>query len=69
MSWTQTELDALRKAYASGTLRVRYGDKDVQYASEADLKRRIETLEAALAAETGRKRPIAGYAGFDRGDR
>ncbi len=37
MTWTQAELDSLRKAYASGTLRVSYDGKTVEYGSEADL--------------------------------
>jgi len=41
MSWSQAELDALRKAYASGTLRVSYDGRSVEYGSEADLLRRI----------------------------
>lgn len=69
MAWSQAELDALRRAYASGTLRVTYDGKTVEYGSEADLKRRIETIESALAEAQGRPRPIAGYAAFDRGNR
>jgi len=69
MSWTQAELDALRRAYARGTLRVAYDGKTVEYGSEADLKRRIETIESAIAVMEGKPRPIAGYAGFGRGDR
>jgi hypothetical protein len=69
MAWTQSELDALRRAYASGTLRVSYDGKTVEYGSEADLKRRIETIEGAMAAAQGRPRPVAGYAAFGRGDR
>ena len=33
MSWTQAELDALKRAYASGTLRVSYDGKTVDYAA------------------------------------
>jgi hypothetical protein len=69
MSWTQAELEALRRAYASGTLRVSYDGKTVEYGSEADLKRRIETIESAIAAAQGTPRPVAGYAAFGRGDR
>lgn len=69
MSWTQAELDALKAAYASGTLRVTYEGRTVEYGSEADLKRRIETIQSAIAATEGKPRPIAGYAGFGRGDR
>jgi hypothetical protein len=69
VSWTQSELDALRRAYASGTLRVSYDGKTVEYGSEADLKRRIDTIESAIAAAQGKPRPVAGYAAFGRGDR
>ena len=45
MNWTQAELDALRRAYASGTLRVTYEGKTVEYGSAADLLSRIRTIE------------------------
>jgi hypothetical protein len=46
MTWQQAELDALRKAYASGTLRVSYDGRSAEYGSEADLLRRIRTIES-----------------------
>ncbi len=69
MSWTQAELDALKAAYASGTTRVTYDGKTVEYDSEAALLRRIQTIEGAINAEGGTPRPVAGYASFGRGDR
>ena len=69
MSWSQAELDALRRAYASGTLRVTYNGKTVEYGSADDLLKRIQTIENAISAASGSPRPIAGYAGFGRGDR
>lgn len=68
MAWNQTELDALKAAYARGTLRVTYDGKTVEYGSEADLRRRIQTIETALASSGGAARPVAHYAGFSRGD-
>ena len=53
-SYSEAELIALRKAYASGALQVRYGDKQITYASRQDLKARIAELEASI---TGR-RPV-----------
>ena len=44
MPWTQTELDALKRAYASGTLRVSYDGKTVEYGSADDLLKRIRTI-------------------------
>ena len=34
--WTETELSALRRAYASGTTRVSYDGKSVDYGSAED---------------------------------
>jgi len=66
--WTETELAALRRAYASGTLRVSYDGKTVEYGSADDLLGRIRTIERAM---TGAGNPllVAGLAGFNRGDR
>jgi hypothetical protein len=69
LMWTQAELDALKAAYASGTTRVTYDGKTVEYDSEAALLRRIQTIESAISAAGGRPRPVAGFASFGRGDR
>jgi hypothetical protein len=66
--WTETELAALKRAYASGTLRVSYDGKTVEYGSADDLLGRIRTIERAMAGP-GNSLPIAGLAGFKRGDR
>ncbi len=67
MAWTETELDALRRAYASGTLRVSYDGKTLEYGSAADLLSRIRTIEGEMSAGAGRPLPVAGFAGFCRG--
>ena len=67
MSWTRAELDALRSAYASGTLRVSYDGRTVEYGSEADLIRRIRTIEREIAGTTGTQQPARSYANFRRG--
>lgn len=69
MAFTEAELDALKCAYASGTLRVSYEGKTVEYDSQAGLLARIRTVEAELVGSAGRRRPVAGYARFGRGDR
>ena len=66
--WTETELSALRRAYASGTTRVSYDGKSVDYGSAEDLLGRIRTIERAIAGTT-QPLPIAGRASFARGDR
>jgi hypothetical protein len=70
--WTETELAALRRAYASGTTRVSYDGKSVDYGNATDLLERIRTIERAMAgsgANGGLALPLAGVAGFRRGDR
>jgi len=67
MTWTQAELDALRAAYARGTLRVSYEGRSVEYGSEADLLRRIRTIEREMAAEAGTPKPTHSLATFRKG--
>jgi hypothetical protein len=69
MSWTAPELEALKRAYASGTLRVSYDGKTVEYGAAADLLSRIRTIEREIAGGTADRLPVAGYAGFSRGER
>ena len=67
MTWSQAELAALRKAYASGTLRVSYDGRSVEYGSEADLIRRISTIESEMAAADGRPKRKRSFAAFRKG--
>lgn len=67
MAWTQTELDALKRAYASGTLRVRFDDKTVEYGSEADLLRRIRVIEREIRLSSGNGQPHRSLARFSKG--
>lgn len=48
MSFTQTQLDALREAYASGVTEVSYDGKTVKYRTLAELAQVIATVEASL---------------------
>ena len=67
MAWSQGELDALRKAYASGTLSVSYDGRSVEYGSEADLLRRIRVIESEMAAADGRPQRKRSLAAFRKG--
>lgn len=69
MTFTETELAALRRAFAAGTLRVSYDGKSVEYGNADDLLRRIRVIEGEVAADQGQPLPVAGFAGFRRGDR
>jgi hypothetical protein len=67
MAWSQAELDGLSKAYASGTLRVSYDGRLVEYGSEADLLRRIRTIESEMATAEGRPKRKRSFATFRKG--
>jgi hypothetical protein len=53
MSYTKTQLDALKKALATGERRVSFGDKTVEYRSIAELQAAIRMVEAAIARSNG----------------
>ncbi|MCG5241876.1 phage head-tail joining protein [Azospirillum doebereinerae] len=53
MAYTQTQLDALDAAIASGALRVTYDGKTVEYRSTADLIRARALVLAELGRQTG----------------
>ena len=67
MAWTEDELAALRRAYASGTLRVSYDGKSIEYGSAEDLLIRIRRIEAEMATATGRVKPSRSFAAFSKG--
>ena len=56
MIYTQTQLDALRAAYASGMTEVSYDGRQVKYRSLGQLARAIATLERALGARPAASR-------------
>ena len=69
MAWTQSELDALKRAYAAGTLRVTSDGRTVEYGNAADLLSRVRTIESEMAQAGGSSLPVAGLASFRRGVR
>ena len=64
--FTQAQLDAIKRAYASGVTEVSYDGKTTKYRSLNEMRQIIATIEAALAAQGGKKLPIAGFASFRR---
>lgn len=64
--FTQAQLDAIKRAYASGVTRVSYDGKSTDYRSLAEMRQIIATIEADLAAQGGKKLPIAGFASYRR---
>lgn len=67
MPWSQDELAALRRAYASGTTRVSYDGKSIEYGTASDLLRRIRVIEAEIAASAGQPKPRRSFARFSKG--
>lgn len=67
MSWTQPELDALKKAYAAGTLRVSFEGRSVEYGSASDLLSRIRVIESEMVALSGKSAPRRSLALFRKG--
>ena len=51
MPYTETQLETLRRALATGERRVTFGDKTVEYRSIEELQAAIRTVESALARE------------------
>lgn len=65
MAWTQTDIDKLKAAMASGVLSVRYGvNHQVQYQSLDDMARQLKRMEDEVAAANGSsnyRRSVASY--------
>ena len=53
MTYTPTQLAALKQALATGERRVSFGDKTVEYRSVEELQAAIRTVEAELARAAG----------------
>lgn len=68
LSFLADDLDRLRAAYASGTLKVRFADgREVTYPSGDDLLRRINTVAGELSrASSGSTRTTTTTAAFSR---
>ncbi len=66
-SWTEADIAALETAIKGGTLRVRFGDREVQYQSIGEMLKLLQTMKDAVAAAgpTGASRTT--YARFRKG--
>ena len=49
MSYTQTQLDALRTAYAEGVLRVTFNNRTIEYRTLKEMKSIIAEMEDSIA--------------------
>ncbi|MPS93726.1 hypothetical protein [Comamonas sp.] len=53
MTYTTTQLEALKRALATGERRVSFGDKTVEYRSVEEIQAAIRTVEAEIARNAG----------------
>lgn len=59
--WTQSDIDALKAAIATGALSVMYSDgSSVQYRSLADMRATLDMMEAEVAAPATTTRAFRG---------
>jgi hypothetical protein len=55
VTYTTIQLEALKRALATGERRVSFGDKTVEYRSVEELQAAIRTVEAEIARNTTAK--------------
>jgi len=53
MPYTAEQIAAMKNALASGVLRVRFADREVEYRSFKEMQAIIDAAETELAAESG----------------
>ena len=63
MSYTQTQVDAMRAAIASGATRVRMNGEEVQYRSLNEMRSILADMEASVGST---KRPKVGVVHYVR---
>jgi hypothetical protein len=55
MAFTQSDLDKLEQAIASGAMRVKYTDKEVEYQSTEDMFKAREMIKKELGLTKNRR--------------
>ncbi len=68
-SWTETDIAALEAAIKGGTLRVRFGDREVQYQSTGEMLKLLQTMKDAVAIASSTAITRTTYARFRKGPR
>ena len=64
MAYTQTDIDKLKAALASGVLTVRTGEHSVTYQSAADMAKQLQRMQDEVDATSGKtvsRRSVASY--------
>jgi hypothetical protein len=53
MAWTQTDIDKLKAAIASGARRVRYNDREIEYQTTDDMLKALALAQQEVNAAAG----------------
>jgi hypothetical protein len=61
MAYTQTQIDALRAAIASGLLTVRHGDTSTTYQSLKEMREVLREMEAEVGGSPRPRRTVAAF--------
>ncbi|WP_217577338.1 phage head-tail joining protein [Mesorhizobium sp. GbtcB19] len=64
MAYTQTQIDALKNAIASGVLTFKHGETLTTYQSLSEMRKALREMEAEVGGSVPPRRTVAG---FDRG--
>lgn len=67
MTFTPEMLAELEKAYASGTKRLTYEGKTIEYQNLSDMERAINTLRRSLNAKAGKRKSRRVHLASNRG--
>lgn len=59
MAWTQTEIDALKAAIASGAKSISVNGRMVTYHSLAEMRQALRDMEAEVNAQSVTRRPVS----------
>jgi len=61
MAWTQSQIDTLKTAIATGTKTVNYGDKTVTYQDIPAMMTALAAMEAEVGASTSGRSTLAAH--------
>ena len=67
MAWTQSQLDAIEAAIASGELTVRFGDRTVTYRSMDELLQARAVIKESIDASAGNATDRIAFAQTSKG--
>jgi hypothetical protein len=66
-SWTQTDIAALEAAIKGGTLRVQFGDREIQYQSTSEMLKLLATMKDTVATLSSGRINRTSYTSFSKG--